>query len=61
MSKKPATKQTVCGRCQSPSQFIGAASGLCPSCQNEDVASLELELGLPVGELGRVNERGEEI
>jgi hypothetical protein len=57
-SLKPKKAKTVCDRCKKASNYLGALSGLCPACQNEDVASLEKDLGLPKGELGRVDAKG---
>lgn len=43
----------TCRCCGQPSNDLGACSGLCPHCQDDDVESLEQELGLEAGSLGR--------
>ena len=54
------TKKRTCGECGRPSDYLGAASGTCPDCQNASVAALEKALGLAVGERGRGDEQGNE-
>jgi hypothetical protein len=43
-------KQATCKGCGKPAQ-VGLASGLCRKCANEDLRSLERQLGLKPGEL----------
>ncbi len=47
---------STCRACGQASQELGACSGLCPSCQDNDVERLEQELGLAAGSLGRVGD-----
>jgi predicted Zn-ribbon and HTH transcriptional regulator len=57
----PATRPMLppkCAACGKPSDYLGAASGTCPSCQNKSVAELEASLGMKPGELGRVDAKG---
>lgn len=56
MAKKIAAK-TTCRNCGKPSNELGALSGTCPECQDAAVESLEQDLRMTRGSLGRVVKR----